>query len=109
MELDQYERRSADYAWQLILASGAILVRSFIRNLILEPRGNYGCQALNLPLGSFVHTRALTLCLLYLSSALAPPGAQSSIMGLITIPVKYLPYVMIGADTFPTTFVYTYE
>lgn len=30
-------------------------------------------------------------------------------MGLITIPVKYLPYVMIGADTFPENFIYTYE
>jgi len=79
IELDQYERKSADYAWQLILAAGAIV-------------------ALNLPLGSSVHSRALTLCLLYLSSALAPPGSQSSIMGLITIPVKYLPYAMIGMD-----------
>ncbi|KAH9026283.1 DER1-domain-containing protein [Lactarius deliciosus] len=79
MELDHYGRRSADYAWQLILAAGAIL-------------------ALNLPLGSFVHSRALTLCLLYLSSSLAPAGSQSSIMGLITLPVKYLPYAMIAMD-----------
>jgi Derlin-2/3 len=79
LELNQYERRSADYAWQLILATGSIM-------------------ALNLPLGSPVHSRALTLCLLYLSSALAPSGAQSSIMGLINIPVKYLPYAMIGMD-----------
>src|SRR5882757_11495778 len=89
IELDHYGRRSADYAWQLTLAAGAILVRSFIRNPICELRGNYRYQALNLPLGSFVHSRALTLCLLYFSSALAPPGSQTSIMGLVTIPVKY--------------------
>jgi len=79
LELDRYPRRSPDYAWQLTLAAGAIL-------------------ALNLPLGSYVHSRALTLCLLYLSSALAPAGSQTSLMGLITLPVQYLPYAMIGID-----------
>ncbi|KAI0253019.1 DER1-domain-containing protein [Lactifluus subvellereus] len=79
LELDRYSRRSPDYAWQLILAAGAIL-------------------ALNLPLGSFVHSRALTVCLLYLSSVLAPAGTQTSLMGLITIPIQYLPYAMIGID-----------
>jgi len=79
LELDRYPRRSPDYAWQLTLAAGAIL-------------------ALNLPLGSYVHARALTLCILYLSSALAPAGSQTSLMGLITIPVQYLPYAMIGMD-----------
>ncbi|KAI9507852.1 DER1-domain-containing protein [Russula earlei] len=79
LELDHYPRRSPDYAWQLTLAAGAILT-------------------LNLPLGSFVHARALTLCILYLSSALAPAGSQSSLMGLITVPVQYLPYAMIGLD-----------
>jgi Derlin-2/3 len=54
-------------------------------------------QALNIPLGTFVHSRALIVCLLYLSSALAPAGTQSSLMGLITIPIQYLPYAMIGA------------
>ncbi|KAI0305202.1 DER1-domain-containing protein [Multifurca ochricompacta] len=63
LELERYPRRSPDYAWQLTLAAGAIL-------------------ALNLPLGSFVHSRALT----------------SSLMGLITIPAKYLPHALIGMD-----------
>ncbi|KAI0263044.1 DER1-domain-containing protein [Gloeopeniophorella convolvens] len=79
LELDRYPRKSPDYAWQMTLAAGAIL-------------------ALNIPLNSFVHSRALTVCLLYISSALAPPGSQTSLMGLITIPIQYLPYAMIGMD-----------
>jgi len=79
LELDHYPRRSPDYAWQLSIAAGAILT-------------------LNLPFGSFVHSRALTLCILYLSSALAPAGSQTSLMGIITLPMQYLPYAMIGLD-----------
>jgi len=79
LEFGHYSRRSPDYAWQLTLAAGAIL-------------------ALNLPLGSFVHSRALTICILYLNSALAPAGTQTSLMGLITLPIQYLPYTMIGMD-----------
>lgn len=79
LELEHYSRRSPNYAWQLTLAAGAILT-------------------LNLPLGSFVHSRALTICILYLYSALAPAGAQTSLMGLITLPIQYLPYAMIGVD-----------
>lgn len=33
-----------------------------------------------------------------MSSSLAPPGAQTSLMGLVTLPIKYFPYVMIGMD-----------
>ncbi|KAG6888534.1 hypothetical protein C0995_007646 [Termitomyces sp. Mi166 len=40
----------------------------------------------------------LLVCLTYLSSSLAPLGAQTSLMGLITFPVKYLPYAIIGMD-----------
>jgi len=79
LESRTYLRRSADYAWQLLLASAAIL-------------------ALNVPISSRLHTRPLLLCLTYLSAALAPPGTQTSLMGLISFPVVYLPYVMIGLD-----------
>jgi len=79
LEIEHYPRKSPDYAWQLTLAAGAIL-------------------ALNLPLGSFVHSRALTVCILYIYSALAPAGSQTSLMGLITLPMQYLPYAMIGMD-----------
>ncbi|KAI0056617.1 DER1-domain-containing protein [Artomyces pyxidatus] len=81
LESGNYAGRSADLAWQLLLAAGGILVR-----------------ALNIPLGSFVHNRALVVCLTYLSSALAPAGSQSSLMGLVAIPMQYLPYVLIGMD-----------
>jgi Derlin-2/3 len=33
-----------------------------------------------------------------MSSALAPPGAQTSLFGLVTLPVTYLPYIMLGMD-----------
>lgn len=45
-----------------------------------------------------VYTRPLLLCLAYLSAALAPLGAQTSLMGLISLPAKYIPYLMIGMD-----------
>lgn len=55
-------------------------------------------QALNIPLRTYVHTRALLVALTYVSSALAPAGSQSSFFGLITFPVKYLPYTFIAMD-----------
>lgn len=55
-------------------------------------------QALNIPLRTFIHTRALLIALTYVSSSLAPAGSQTSFWGLITIPVKYLPYLFIAMD-----------
>lgn len=55
-------------------------------------------QALNIPLGSFVHTRPLLLALTYVSSRLAPPGTQTSIFGLVSIPLIYFPYALIALD-----------
>ncbi|TFK37154.1 Der1-like family-domain-containing protein [Crucibulum laeve] len=79
LESGPYARRSADLAWQLIFACASII-------------------GLTMPLSTFVFARPLLVALAYLSSALAPPGAQTSLMGLITLPVKYFPYVMIGMD-----------
>ncbi|KAF9226274.1 DER1-domain-containing protein [Gyrodon lividus] len=79
LESAHYERRSSDYAWQLFLASMGIIT-------------------LNRPLGSVVHNRALLHTLTYLMCALSPPGAQTSVMGLFTIPVKYFPYALLGMD-----------
>ena len=42
--------------------------------------------------------RALLIALTYVSSALAPAGSQTSFWGLITLPVKYLPYLFIAMD-----------
>jgi len=79
LESGPYSRRSADFAWQLILAGVAII-------------------ATCLPLGAYAFSRPLLVALTYLSSALAPSGSQTSIMGLVTLPVKYLPYIMIVMD-----------
>lgn len=45
-----------------------------------------------------VHDHAFLNCLTYLMCALAPPGAQTSVMGLITIPVKYFPFALLAID-----------
>jgi Derlin-2/3 len=55
-------------------------------------------QVLNLPLGTPIHTRPFALTLIYLSASLAPPGSQSSLFGLFTFPVIYLPYVSLAID-----------
>ncbi|KAG9311806.1 Der1-like family-domain-containing protein [Chiua virens] len=79
IEYTYYERRSSDYAWQLFLASMGII-------------------ALNRPFGSVVHDHAFLCCITYLMCALSPPGAQTSIMGFITIPVKYFSYALLAID-----------
>ncbi|KIL57692.1 hypothetical protein M378DRAFT_87507 [Amanita muscaria Koide BX008] len=79
LESGPFARRSADFAWQLILVGGAIIL---------------AC----LPLGAAIFTRPLLVALTYLSSALAPPGAQTSLLGLLTLPVKFMPYIMIAMD-----------
>ncbi|KIJ63108.1 hypothetical protein HYDPIDRAFT_92907 [Hydnomerulius pinastri MD-312] len=79
LESQHYERRSSDYAWQLFLASIGII-------------------AFNRPLGSYSHNRALLHTLTYVMCALSPPGAQTSVMGLLTIPIAYFPYALLGMD-----------
>lgn len=79
LESNNYVARSADYAWQLLIAGAAIL-------------------AMNIPLQSFVHTRPLLIALTYVSSRLAPPGTQTSIFGLISMPLIYFPYALIALD-----------
>ncbi|KAG1741432.1 Der1-like family-domain-containing protein [Suillus paluster] len=79
LESTHYERRSSDYAWQLFLASLALI-------------------GINRPLQSYSHSRALFHTLTYLMCSLSPPGALTSVMGLITIPVAYFPYALLGMD-----------
>ncbi|KAJ3714445.1 Der1-like family-domain-containing protein [Lentinula raphanica] len=79
LESGPFLRKSSDFAFQLTVACGAIIATSF-------------------PLSSTVFFRPLLLCLVYLSSQLAPPGAQTSLYGLITIPVKYFPFALLGMD-----------
>jgi Derlin-2/3 len=79
LESTHYERRSSDYAWQLFLASLALV-------------------GVNRPIQSYSHTRALLHTLTYLMCSLSPPGALTSVMGLITIPIAYFPYALLGID-----------
>jgi len=73
-----YSNRSVDYAWQLFLASTAIL-------------------GLNIPLDTYVHYRALLSCLIYLSSRL-DPNAMVSILGLVSVKAIYFPFVLLAFD-----------
>ena len=95
-----YVGRSADYAWQLFWAACAIVVSTIGILELLRNLSKPILQAMNIPLGSFLHTRALLVCLTYLSSRLAPPGSQTSLWGLLTIPVVYFPYALIAMDFF---------
>jgi len=79
LETKSYFLRSADFAWQLLVASGFIVAATW-------------------PLRAYLFARPFLVCLVYLQSILAPPGAMTSIMGLVTVPVKIFPYVMIGMD-----------
>lgn len=96
LEEGYYPGRSADYAWQLLWACAGIIVR---RSLYPDVSPWFKrLQALNIPLRSFVHGRPLLLALTYLTSKLAPPGTQTSLFGLITLPVAYFPYALIFLD-----------
>ncbi|KAJ7669409.1 Der1-like family-domain-containing protein, partial [Mycena polygramma] len=79
LESGPYARRSADLAWQMFVANIGIILAS-------------------IPMGSGVFFRPFLLAIAYLGSALAPPGAMTSIMGLVQLPIKYLPYIMLGMD-----------
>lgn len=55
-------------------------------------------QAFNIPLRSFIHTRALTVAISYVSGRLSPPGTQTSLWGVISFPVKYFAYALVAID-----------
>ncbi|KAJ7430117.1 Der1-like family-domain-containing protein [Mycena galericulata] len=74
-----YYLKSADLAYQTFVAAICIIIAS-------------------LPVNSFVLFRPFLLCLAYIYSALAPLGAQTSIMGLVTLPVSYTPWIMLGFE-----------
>lgn len=79
LESGPFHRASQNYAWQLFLACAAILAVEF-------------------PLGAFTHLRPLLVCITYVTSALAPAGSETSFFGLVTFPIKYMPYVMVLMD-----------
>ena len=55
-------------------------------------------QALNIPLGTFIHTRALMVAITYVSGQLSPPGTQASLWGLLSFPVRYFAYALVAID-----------
>lgn len=55
-------------------------------------------QALNLPLNSILHFRAMLYMLIYVDANLAPAGTQTNLFGLLTFPITYLPYVLLVMD-----------
>jgi len=78
LETQHFARRSADYAYQLSIAALSIL-------------------ALNIPLNSYVHFRALLLCITYLSSRLNP-AARVSLFGLVHMENQYFPFALVAMD-----------
>lgn len=101
LESVTFTNNSSDLAWQLFVASGAIIVRGLRLHLLTHRHLltiRRDIQLATRPLKSVIFLHPLLACLAYVSSALAPPGAQTSIMGLLTIPVAYFPYVMVGMD-----------
>jgi len=79
LESQSYSLRSADLAWQLLVAAACIVVATW-------------------PLECHLFTRPFLICMTYLSSTLAPPGSMTSVMGLITVQVKYFPYILLALD-----------
>ncbi|KAH9477476.1 Derlin-2 [Psilocybe cubensis] len=79
IETKAYFLRSADYAYQLIWACVAIIFTTW-------------------PFSPSIFTRPFLLCLVYVYAALAPPSTMTSIMGLVTVPVIYYPYILIAFD-----------
>ncbi|KAJ8088876.1 hypothetical protein PM082_014122 [Marasmius tenuissimus] len=79
LETGPYARRSGDLAWQLFVSCAAIVATSY-------------------PVNSFRFLSPFLLCIVYLSSSLAPPGTKTNFFGLVTLPVIYLPYLMLVLD-----------
>ncbi|KAE9391216.1 hypothetical protein BT96DRAFT_832335 [Gymnopus androsaceus JB14] len=82
LEQGPYLRKSADLAYQLVIASGAII-------------------AVNILVKGMLFFHPFLCCIIYLSSKLTPPGAQTlrtSLYGLGFIPVKYFPFALLAID-----------
>lgn len=79
LESGPFASRSADYAWQMSLAAATILLATR-------------------PINSYTFLHPLLACLSYVGAKLAPAGAQTSLMGIVSVPIAYWPYVMVGMD-----------
>lgn len=81
LEVGPYKNRSFNYAWELVFACASVLIATA-------------------PLGASAFSRPLLVCLTTHSTALAPDGTQSAILGLVSYPVKVTPFFMVAADFF---------
>ncbi|THV07146.1 hypothetical protein K435DRAFT_643878, partial [Dendrothele bispora CBS 962.96] len=79
LESGPYMRKSADYAWQLFFVALSIIF-------------------LSIPLSPSTFISPFLLALIYMTSSLAPVGAQANLFGLVSFPVKYYPYVILALD-----------
>jgi len=79
LENKSYFLRSSDMAYQLMFVMPSIIAATW-------------------PLKPALFTRPLLLALVYLYSRLAPPSSTTSIMGLVTVPIRYYPYILIAFD-----------
>uniref|UniRef100_A0A0W0FFS2 Derlin n=1 Tax=Moniliophthora roreri TaxID=221103 RepID=A0A0W0FFS2_MONRR len=86
LENGPYALKAGDLVWQLFFAAAAIILAS------------YPVTPASFPVQPISFFHLFLLCIVYLCSMLTPPGAQTSFFGLITFPVQYLPYVMLGMD-----------
>ena len=55
-------------------------------------------QAFNIPLKTYIHTKALMVAISYVSGQLSPPGTQTSLWGIINFPVRYFAYALVAID-----------
>jgi len=55
-------------------------------------------QGFNIPLKTFIHTRALMVTITYVSGQLSPPGTQASLWGILSLPVRYFAYILVAID-----------
>jgi len=78
LEEGQYSGRSYDYAWHMLIAAGVLL-------------------GINLPLSTYLFSHSLLLTLVTLLSRLTP-DAPINLMGLLSLPLKYLPFAMLLMD-----------
>ncbi len=99
IESKSYLHRSADFAWQTFWACGVIMVRpvSSIKLAIFTLHPDSHASSVS---GCTLFFHPFLLCIVYLYASLAPPGAMTSILGLITVPVKVYPYIIIGLENY---------
>ncbi|KAF9531413.1 Der1-like family-domain-containing protein [Crepidotus variabilis] len=79
LERNSYSQRTSDFVYQLLFVAPAIIAATY-------------------PLQASVFSHSFLLSLVYLYSRLAAPGTQTSIMGIVTVPVIFYPYIIITFD-----------